>query len=150
MPFESPAPSLTRSSLHAPSALRGAHPAFTFIEVMAVLVILGLLAGAVAYKFVGAAATARTTRARTDIVEVGKAIDVFRMEKGRLPTNREGLSILPFQNEMTDPWERPYQYVQPGPGGADFDVISLGADGRPGGEDDAADIRLSSVRGGTG
>ncbi|MEM8782382.1 MAG: type II secretion system protein GspG [Planctomycetota bacterium] len=112
---------------------------FTFIEVMVVVVIIGLLAGAVALKVTSNVAQARQNRAKSDIATIVTAIETYRLNSARLPTNAQGLSVLAIES-TTDPWGRDYQYNVPGPSGKDFEVVSYGADGQPGGEDEDADI----------
>ena len=109
---------------------------------MAVLVIIGLLAGAVAYRFVGSVDKARITRTRTDMATLEKAISAYRMEKGRLPSTRDGFSVLDVDS-VNDAWGQPYIYQVPGGNGRAYDIVSLGADGEP--SDD--DLRLSDPRG---
>ncbi|MEM8736895.1 MAG: type II secretion system protein GspG [Planctomycetota bacterium] len=112
---------------------------FTFIEIMVVVVIIGLLAGAVALKVSGNVAQARQNRAKSDIATIVTAVETYRLNHARLPTNAQGLSVVSIESN-TDPWGRGYQYNIPGPDGNDFEVVSYGADGRPGGEDEDADI----------
>ncbi|MBI1335793.1 MAG: prepilin-type N-terminal cleavage/methylation domain-containing protein [Phycisphaera sp.] len=111
---------------------------FSLIEVMVVVVIIGLLAGAVAIKVTGYMDTAKVNRAKSDIATIVDAIEAEYLSKSRYPTNDEGLSGLPLKNTK-DPWGRPYEYNSPGRNGP-FEVISLGADGRPGGDGINADI----------
>ncbi|MEO1237598.1 MAG: type II secretion system protein GspG [Planctomycetota bacterium] len=112
---------------------------FTFIEIMVVVVIIGLLAGAVALRVTGNVAQARQNRAKSDIATIVTAIETYRLNTARLPTNAQGLSVLPIDRGV-DPWGRAYQYNVPGPAGEEFEVVSYGADGRPGGEDEDADV----------
>jgi len=124
-----------------PSASRG----FTLIEVMVVIVILGLLAGAVVLKVGGYMDTAETNRAKSDIATIVNAIDLYRMEHKRYPTNEEGLDNLPIENR-TDPWGNRYEYNSPGPNDEPYEVVTYGADGRQGGEGKDADIYSWQVR----
>ncbi len=111
---------------------------FSFIEVMVVVVIIGLLAGAVAIQVSDYVDKAKRNRARSDIATIVNAVESYYADEGRYPTNDEGLDVLPIKSK-TDPWKRPYQYNQPGRS-EPFDVISYGADGREGGDDANADI----------
>lgn len=114
--------------------------AFTFTEIMVVVVIIGLLAGAVAIKVSDYVDKAKRNRAKSDIATIVNAIESFYADQGRYPTNEEGFDGLPLKN-MKDPWNRPYQYNQPGRN-EPYEVICYGADGREGG--DAADGDISS------
>ena len=89
-------------------------------------------------------------------------LDAFKLEFGRYPTQAEGLEALvtpptkangsvpgPFIDggALQDAWGHPIRYVQPAPDGAhDFDLVSLGADGEPGGDHEDADISLNARR----
>jgi general secretion pathway protein G len=125
--------------------------AFTLIELLLVLVILGVLAALVVPKFTGRSQQARETAAKTDISRISTALNAFEIDIGRYPTNDEGLSALINPPSTTqgaprsayierlpnDPWGNPYVYRFPGqrnPGS--FDLLSPGADGREGTADD--------------
>ena len=135
-------------------ALRGARSgAFTLVELLLVLVILGILASLVLPKFTGRTEQARVTAAQTQISTFGTALDAFEVDTGSYPRGQDGLNQLvaapadvtnwrgPYlKSEIpADPWGRPYQYLNPGVHG-EVDVLSLGADGQPGGEGQNADI----------
>ena len=111
---------------------------FSFIEVMVVVVIIGMLAGAVAIKVTDYMATARTNRARSDLSAIVNTIEAFYLQHNRYPSNSEGLEDLPLKTR-NDPWGRPYEYNSPGES-EPFEVYTLGEDGRPGGEGVDADI----------
>ena len=118
------------------------HSGFSLIEVMIVVVIIGLMAGIVTYATSGYLEKAKEKRARADIAHYAGAVNAFYLDKGRFPTNQEGLKVLVPQFItvlQNDPWGRPYQYVQPGKKG-EFDVITYGSDGREGGSGADADI----------
>lgn len=121
------------------------HPAaFSLIEVMIVIVIIGLMAGIVTYATSNYLDKAKRQRAKADIATYSGAIDSFYLDQGRYPDNREGLKVLvpQFIKQLNnDPWGRPYQYLQPGKRGP-YDIISYGADGREGGT--GADIDITN------
>jgi len=118
---------------------RHSRRAFSLIEVMVVVVIIGLLAGAVAIKVTGYMDTAKTNRAKSDIATIVDAIEGEYLKTSRYPAVDEGLDALPLKN-VNDPWGRRYQYNTPGPEDWAYEVYTLGADGRPGGEGIDADI----------
>lgn len=133
--------------------LHNVEQGFTLLEVMIVVVIIGLLAAAVAPRFMNQIDTAAMNRARTDIRQIETALNLYRLDNFRYPTTAEGLQALVTNPGETsapnwkqylprvplDPWEQPYQYASPGQHG-DFDVFTFGADGQEGGEDINADI----------
>jgi len=146
--FESPMPFLSRSL--RPTLQRG----FTLIELMVVLVIIGVLAALIVPNVIERADDARTTAARTDVNNLMNALKMYRLDNQRYPTAEQGLQALvqrptvgpaapnwkPYIDKLpNDPWGRPYQYMNPGIKG-EIDVLSLGADGEPGGEGKNADI----------
>jgi general secretion pathway protein G len=111
---------------------------FSLLEILVVVVIIGMLAGAVGWKVSDYMSTARVNRAKSDIATIVDAVEAHQVTHGRYPTNDEGLGKLPLKNRL-DPWGYPYEYNYPGENG-DFDVFSLGRDNRPGGEGEDADI----------
>jgi general secretion pathway protein G len=127
---------------------------FTLIELMVVLVIIGVLAALIVPNVLDRADDARTTAAKTDVNNLMQALKLYRLDNQRFPTNEQGLAALttkpttgpippnwrPYLDKLpSDPWGRQYQFVSPGLKG-EVDVLSLGADGQPGGEGKAADI----------
>jgi len=125
---------------------------FTLVELIVVMVILGMLAALVFPKLIPKVGKGKQSAAKTQIELLGQALDQFRLDTGRYPTTAEGLNALltdpgvtgwdgPYLKKATpnDPWGRPYHYEAPGTHG-DYDLISYGADGSPGGEDEAKDI----------
>ena len=125
----------------------------TLIELLVVMVIIALFATLVGQRFFGKLKTANRSFAKNQIAEFEGALDLFRLDAGRYPTTEEGLQALrvrpanvqnwdgPYLKKdlQPDPWKRPYVYRQPGQHG-EIDLLSLGADGQEGGEDDNADI----------
>lgn len=133
--------------LHA----RGLRRAFTLIELLLVLVILGVLAAIVVPKFSGRTEQARQTAAQSQIATFGTALDAFEVDNGYYPKGKNGLLDLVQQprdaqswkgpylkNEIpNDPWGRPYLYECPGKHNpSSYDLSSVGPDGRAGTEDD--------------
>jgi general secretion pathway protein G len=115
--------------------------AFSLVEIMVVIVIIGILAGAVAWNVTGHTADARKNRARSDIATIVEAVELYRLENGRYPSNTEGLSELDVkQHTLEDPWGRRYRYNKPGQNDAPFEVFTLGQDGREGGTGVNSDI----------
>ena len=128
---------------------------FTLIEIMVVVVIIGLLAAIVAPNFMGQIDTAQINAVNSDIRGIETALNLYRLDNFRYPTTAEGLEALVsnpggavadtwkqyLPRIPTDPWDEPYQYRSPGQqSGGEFDVYTLGRDGRPGGEGIDADI----------
>lgn len=126
---------------------------FTLLELLVVIVIIGLLAGYVAPRYFSQVGKSevQVTKAQIDALE--KALDQYRLDTRRYPTTEQGLQALVIKplNEAAwngpylkkavpnDPWGRPYVYRYPGQKG-DFDLISYGRDGQPGGSGEDADI----------
>lgn len=122
---------------------------FSLIEVMIVVVIIGLMAGAITFATASYLDKAKAKKARADIATLVSATDAFYLDKGRYPSNQEGLKALVPQFIkvlQNDPWGRAYQYVQPGKSGP-YEVVCYGADGREGGSGDDADISSADVEG---
>lgn len=135
-----------------------ARPGFTLIEVLVVIAVISVLAALVAPNVFRHVGTAKDAAARSQMEMLGAALDAYRLDNGRYPTTRQGLDALwrePTQDPRptgwrgpylrkavpNDPWGTPYIYTSPGersPRG--FDLLSLGADGVPGGEGEDADI----------
>ncbi|WP_053843500.1 type II secretion system major pseudopilin GspG [Paracidovorax avenae] len=127
---------------------------FTLIELLVVLAILTLLAGLVGPRVLGQLGGAKAKTAAVQIADLDKSLELFKLDVGRYPTTEEGLNALvtrpgsvsgwagPYLKGgvPTDPWGHPYRYASPGPNGG-IEILSLGADGAPGGEGEAADIR---------
>ena len=141
------------SSLHKSTSSSAAQRGFTLLELLVVMVIIGLLAGYVAPKFFAHIGKAEVKTARAQIDSLEKALDAYRLDIGSYPTTEQGLAALiqapsdvarwngPYLKKGVpeDPWHHPYQYKQPGEHG-DFDLLSLGKDGQPGGTGEAEDL----------
>lgn len=117
---------------------------FTLVELMVVIVILGLLATIVVINVMPAADRAATTKARADIATLEQGVEMYRLDHMRYPSTDEGLQALVSGNYVRrlpdDPWGNPYRYSAPGPDGRAFQIGSLGADGREGGDGEDEDI----------
>ena len=135
--------------------LRRDRNAFTLIEIMVVVAILGILAATIIPQFMTTKHDARVSAAKAHIAELEAALERFNVHMDRYPSVEEGLKALvdpPDPNEKKwrgpyikqlrpDPWGNPYQYRYPGiHHAAGFDLWSRGADGNDGGEGEAADI----------
>ena len=128
---------------------------FTLIEIMVVVIIIGILAAIVAPNVIGRVDDARITAAKADISAIEGALRLYRLDNFTYPETQHGLeSLVTRPNDPTiknwnpdgyieklgnDPWGNPYQYLNPGNHGT-VDVYSFGADGKPDGQDNAADI----------
>ena len=116
---------------------------FTLIELMVVMVIIGLLAATVVPKFFGQVDKAMQQDAQAQIVLLGQALDLYRLEKHKYPTSDEGLqAIKPYLKKTIpkDPWGNDYIYESPGKEGRGYDLISYGSDNAEGGEGTDLDI----------
>ena len=126
---------------------------FTLLELLVVMVIIGLLAGYVGPKYFAQIGKSEVKAARAQIDSLGKALDQFRLDTGHYPTPEEGLASLvirqagepkwegPYlaKDVPADPWGKPYVYKIPGDHG-EYDLLSYGKDGKPGGADENVDI----------
>lgn len=126
---------------------------FTLLELLVVVVIIGLLAGYVAPKYFAQVGKSEIQVAKAQIDAFEKALDQYRLDLRRYPTTEQGLKALvdrpagetqwtgPYLRKAVplDPWGRPYVYRQPG-AKADYDLLSYGKDGKPGGSGEDADI----------
>ena len=125
------------------------------IELLVVLVILGLLLGLVGPRVLGYLASAKSDTAALQIKQLSTALDLMRIDIGRYPTQEEGLQALMTQPKgakewsgpylkgagvPNDPWDQPYIYRFPGQHSQPFDLMSLGADGREGGDGENQDV----------
>lgn len=128
----------------------------TLIEIIVVMVVLGLLAGAVGTQVFGRVGESRVQTARIQIEQFGVQLDLYRLDNGSYPTTDQGLAALreppssppvprawkgPYAKKdiPADPWGNPYVYRSPAKQG-EYEIISLGADSREGGEGENADI----------
>jgi general secretion pathway protein G len=128
---------------------------FTLLELLVVIVIIGLLAGYVAPRYFAQVGKSEVQVARAQIDALEKALDQYRLDVRHYPTAEQGLEALvakpgneagwsgPYLKKAVpnDPWGRAYVYRVPGQKG-DFDLYSLGRDGKPGGSGEDADVGI--------
>jgi general secretion pathway protein G len=141
-----------------PPKLKRAERGFTLIELMVVIIILGILAMWVAPKIMSRPEEAKQVKARLDIQNLETALKLYKLDNGVYPTTEQGLQALVEKPETgiipkkwkeggylekgrvpADPWGNDFVYLSPGLQG-EFDIISYGADGVPGGENENRDI----------
>ena len=129
---------------------------FTLVELLVVLAILGLLIGLVGPAMMRQLGSAKHRIADQSVERLAGILDLYRLDVGSYPTTQQGLAALnlgpagvagwngPYINDpngIHDPWGRPFAYRAPSQrGGHPFDIMSLGADGRAGGNGEDADI----------
>ncbi len=122
------------------------------MELLVVMVIIGLIAALVGPRLFPKLGKGKQSAAKAQIELLGQALDQLRLDTGRYPTTQEGLSALminpgidkwegPYLKKdlPNDPWGRPYNYQCPGTHG-EYDLLSFGRDGSPGGEGEDADV----------
>lgn len=126
---------------------------FTLIELLIVMVILGLLAALVGPRMFGKTGKAKQKAAKAQISLFETAVDTYRLDVGKFPTTEQGLKALRERPENDtkwdgpylpkqiplDPWGNEYEFRSPGEHG-DYDIVSYGMDGAPGGEGEDSDI----------
>lgn len=147
----------SRPERHRPERAQRRSAAFTLIEIMAVVIIMGLLMGIVGVTVFGRVDEARIATARIQIKQVENALEFYRMDNSHYPSTEEGLraliepppnarhfppgGYLKSREGLMDPWENEFQYESPGQHNPHtFDIWSLGADGTAGGTGQNGDI----------
>jgi len=137
---------------------------FTLIELMIVVVILGLLATLLIPRIMDRPEEARRMKAKADIKTIESALKLYKLDSGIYPTTEQGLEALLKKPDIPpiprrwkdggylearsvpkDPWDNLYVYTSPGPEGRDFEILSYGADGEPGGTGKNADITSTDI-----
>lgn len=133
---------------------RGRPNGYTLVELLVVLAILGLLVALAAPRVIKYLGSAKTDTARIQIEKLSGVLDLYRLEVGHYPTEQEGMLALverppqidawngPYlknRESLIDPWGTPYLYQSPGEHG-EYDLYTLGADGKEGGEGEDQDI----------
>ena len=138
---------------------------FTLIEIMVVVIILAMLAGLVLPRIIGQEEKARVETAKIQIRSLESALDGYKLDNGFYPATDQGLEALIKKPEAgripakwreggylkparvpKDPWDHAYQYFSPGNEGREYEIISYGADGEPGGEGKSADIESWKIQ----
>lgn len=138
---------------------------FTLMEIMVVVVIIGLMATMLVPRIMSLPDKAGVTKAKAEIATLSQALKMYKLDNGYYPSTEQGLMALIQQpsgepealnwkpdgyiegSEVPkDPWGRTYLYRSPGSGGADFEIISLGKDGKEGGSGYDADISSTNLR----
>jgi len=139
------------------SAVGKRRAGFTLIEILVVIVVIAILATLVAPNIFQHVGAAKDATAKSQIEMLGAALDAYRLDNGRYPSTEQGLNALwekptidppvnwraPYLRKPVplDPWGRPYVYLFPGQANLQgYDLMSYGADGKPGGEGEDADI----------
>ncbi|MCX2977564.1 type II secretion system major pseudopilin GspG [Candidatus Marimicrobium litorale] len=126
---------------------------FTLMELLVVLAILGLLMGLVGPQVLNQLGGAKTKTAALQIADLEQTLEMYKLDIGRFPTTEQGLDALvnkpagvvgwngPYlkSDVPLDPWNGTYVYTYPGEHG-DFDILTLGQDGAPGGDGENADV----------
>lgn len=144
---------------------KGRYEGFTLIELMVVIVILGLLIGVIGFRLMGRTEEARRTAAMLQIRSLVNALQLYKLDSGSYPTTEQGLEALvrpPARGTgprnyppggyleggrvPRDPWGNPYVYLSPGGEGREFEIRSLGADGKEGGEGENSDVGSWNLR----
>jgi general secretion pathway protein G len=123
---------------------RESEEGFTLVELMVVIVIIGLLATVVVINVMPASDRASVTKARADLATLEQGVEMYRLANLGYPSGDQGLQALVQGGQVrrlpNDPWGNAYRYAAPGRQGQPFEIYSLGADGREGGEGENADL----------
>lgn len=132
-----------------------AHRGFTLLELVMVLVIIGVILAMVGPRVFNSLGRASSERAKVQIEQLGGALELYKLDTGRYPSTQEGLGALlaapsgvanwngPYLKDpksLKDPWTRDFVYRSPAEKGG-YDLLSLGGDGKEGGEGENKDVR---------
>lgn len=134
---------------------------FTLIEVLVVVVIMGMLIGLIGPNLIGKVDETKVTTAKTDMATLSQALDMYKLDNHFYPTTDQGLEALVQKPQASpvpknwsnsgyikggqlplDPWDGEYIYLSPGDDGKPFELISLGQDGKLGGEEFSGDVSV--------
>lgn len=131
---------------------------FTLMEMLVVLVVIGLIAAVAIPQVMGLLGGAKSKAARIQLETLSQSLTFYQLDLGRFPTSEEGLQALwqasgegaawagPYvrrERQLVDPWGRPFVYRSPGEA-QDYDLVTLGADGKEGGSGDDADLSAAN------
>jgi len=139
----------SQQSSNSTESLKG----FTLLELLVVIAIIALLTAYVGPRYFAQLGKSETGAAKAQIEALARALDAYRLDTGHYPSSEQGLAALvekpndepkwngPYLQKAvpTDPWGHLYVYREPGQHG-EFDLLSLGKDGYPGGEGSNADV----------
>ena len=149
------APRKSAPAMQVPANEQG----LTLVEMIVVLAIIALVAALIVPNVIGRPDQARVTVANTDLKTISAALKMYRLDNGGYPNTQQGLAALAKKPEgadapaswnpdgylaqvPVDPWNRPYVYKNPGDAGG-FDLMTMGKDGKPGGDGTDADLKTS-------
>jgi general secretion pathway protein G len=130
----------------------------TFVELLAVLVILGLVAGVLTVSIAGRFNQSKREIAKTQIGMIEGQVQAYYTQSGAWPGSEKGLMVLTSPeaspsaayfmkpDQLLDPWNNPFYIMAPGPDGHPYEIVSYGADGQPGGTDENADLSSLHMR----
>jgi general secretion pathway protein G len=132
---------------------------FTLLEILVVIMIITILASIVSVNVLRKPGEARVSAAKMQVKQLQTAVQLYRTEQGRIPTQEQGLEALVSKPTIepvpqrypedgyldsrklpADPWKNDFVYLVPGRRGEPFEIISYGGDGEPGGDGEAADL----------
>lgn len=143
---------MRQRSLSRSPATAALQRGMSLIEIIIVIVLIGLVLTVVGSRILGGSDRAKTNLAKTQLSTLANKIEQFEMDTGRKPAALAELVAAPTgtsgwlgpyakEAELKDPWTNAVVYRSPGEGGGPYDLVSLGADGKPGGDSVNADIR---------